>query len=106
MAVPVSATLHAVSVRLPVSRRTRAALLGLAAVLGLALVPILAAPGIPATCTTILDLAAYGEAVDEDDRYACEQHYGQLRSRRGVLGWTWLSWCTWLAHSIPEAGEC
>jgi hypothetical protein len=78
-----------------------------ALLLGLALAPILAAPDVPATCETILDLAARaGEAVGAAEREACEAHYARLRARRGPLGWAWLSWCTRWAQSIPEAGEC
>lgn len=89
------------------SRARRAWLLVAALLLGLLLTPVVAAPSVPATCTKVLELAVLaGESVGAADREACEQHYEQLRARRGVLGWTWLSWCTRMAQSIPEAGEC
>jgi hypothetical protein len=78
-----------------------------ASLIGIGLAPIVAAPGVPATCTRILELAARaGESVGPSEREACEAHYGRLRASRGVLGWTWLSWCTRVAQSIPDAGEC
>ena len=91
----------------PRSRVRRAWLLAAALVIGLLLAPVIAAPSVPATCTKVLELAAWaGESVGAEEREACEQHYEQLRASRGVLGWTWLSWCTRVARSIPEAGEC
>lgn len=96
-----------VSTRDERSRARRAALIVGAAILLIAGAPILAAPKVPATCTKILELAENaGEPVGAAERQACEQHYERLRQRRGVLGWTRLSWCTRLANSIPEAGEC
>ncbi|MFO7567367.1 MAG: hypothetical protein R6X02_32285 [Enhygromyxa sp.] len=78
-----------------------------AALIGIGLASILGAPGVPATCTKILELATRaGEPVGEREREACEAHYGRLRASRGVLGWAWLSWCTRAAKSIPDAGEC
>jgi hypothetical protein len=75
--------------------------------LGLILAPVLAAPGVPATCTKVLELAALaGEPVGEREREACERHYAERRARTGVLRWSWLSWCTRVARSIPEAGQC
>lgn len=89
------------------SRTPRAWLLGAALLLGLLLAPVLAAPSVPATCTKVLELAALaGEPTGAEERDACEQRYQQLRASRGLLGWTWLSWCTRAAQSIPEAGEC
>lgn len=91
-------------------RRARARRIAVAlaiSIVGIALAPIVAAPGVPATCTKILELAALaGEAVGPEAREACEAHYGRLRASRGVLRWSWLSWCTRMAQSIPEAGEC
>jgi hypothetical protein len=85
----------------------RAWLLLAALLLGLLLAPVLAAPSVPATCTKVLALVAVaGESVSDSEREACEQHYQRARASRGVLGWTWLSWCTRFAQSIPEAGEC
>jgi hypothetical protein len=88
-------------------KRARRVWLTLVALLGLLLAPVLGAPGVPATCSKVLELASVaGESVDADEREACEQHYGRLRASRGVLGWAWLSWCTRVARSIPEAGRC
>jgi hypothetical protein len=89
------------------SRARRAALLGGALLVGMALAPLLAAPDVPATCTKVLALVERaGEPVGPSEREACEQHYQRVRESRGVLGWTWISWCTRFANSIPEAGEC
>ncbi|PRP96737.1 hypothetical protein ENSA7_68070 [Enhygromyxa salina] len=76
--------------------------------LGLALGGVVAAaPSVEATCDDVLELASLaGEPVDGDDRQACVRYYEDQRADRGVLGWAWLSWCTWGANSIPEAGEC
>lgn len=72
-----------------------------------AVVPVATAPGVEATCGQVLELTVRaGESVDSAGRLACEQHYQAQRTRRGWLGWTWLSWCTRVAHTIPEAGEC
>jgi hypothetical protein len=69
--------------------------------------PVVAAPSVEATCDTVLELAAIaGESDRGSDRGPCLQYYEDQRARRGVLGWTSLSWCTWAAQSIPEAGEC
>lgn len=89
------------------SRARRAWLLLAALLLGVGLTTMLATPGVPATCTKILELATLaGESVGGDDRKACEAHYRRLREHRGALGWIRLSWCTRLARSIPEAGQC
>ncbi len=88
-------------------RARRAAWLAAALVIGLALAPILAAPGVPATCSKVLDLAERaGEPVGPAQRELCERHYERVRARRGLLAWIYLAWCTRFAHSIPEAGEC
>lgn len=89
------------------TRARRAWLLAAALLIGLLLAPVVAAPGVPATCTKVLELAALaGEPAGAAEREACEQRYEQLRASRGVLGWTWLSWCTRAARSFPEAAEC
>lgn len=85
--------------------RTWVLLAGL--LIGLGLAPIVSAPGVPATCSRVLELAARaGEPSGAAEREACEAHYGRLRSSRGTLGWTYSSWCTRLARTIPEAGAC
>jgi hypothetical protein len=74
---------------------------------GLSLIAVLVTPDVEATCTNVLELAALAdEPVGAEQREACEGHYGRLRASRGLLGWMWLAWCTRLASSIPEAGEC
>ncbi|KIG16455.1 hypothetical protein DB30_04499 [Enhygromyxa salina] len=66
-----------------------------------------AAPSVEATCDHVLELASLaGESVGGSDHAACIHYYADQRAGRGALGWTWLSWCTWAAQSIPEAGEC
>lgn len=89
-------------------RRLRPAWLIAGAVTGLLLAaPVATAPSVDTTCAKLLELAAIaGEPVSSSDSEACEQHYRDQRARRGLLGWTWLSWCTYAAQSIPEAGEC
>ena len=78
-----------------------------ALLIGLAIAPIVAAPGVPRTCAAILDLAGRaGEPNGADEREACEAHYAQLRSNDGVGRWAWRSWCTRWARSIADAGEC
>jgi hypothetical protein len=82
-----------------------AGLAGLVVVLGV--VPILAAPGVPATCSKVLELARLaGEPVEPSDREQCEAYYERQRARRGPLGWARLSWCIRGVRSIPEAGAC
>jgi hypothetical protein len=88
--------------------RSRRAWLIAGAVIGLVLAaPVATAPGVDATCVEVLELATLaGESVGSAALEACVQHYEQQRARRGLLGWTWLSWCTRVAQSIPEAGAC
>jgi hypothetical protein len=87
------------------SRRAWWLLAGLA--LGLGAAPIVAAPGVPATCERIVGLVeGGGELVDGEGRAACEARYAQLRADRGWIGWAWLAWCTRWAGSVDEAGEC
>jgi hypothetical protein len=91
------------------AKRSRARRAGglVALLLAVLIAPVLAAPGVPATCSKVLDLAAVaGESIGDEEREACERHYDRLRASRGVLGWTRLSWCTRVARSIPEAGQC
>lgn len=91
----------------PSSSARRVWVLAVALLLGLLLTPVLAAPGVPATCTKVLELATIAsEPAGAEQREACERRYQELREQRGVLGWTWLSWCTRMAQSFPEAGEC
>lgn len=69
--------------------------------------PIVAAPNVAATCTHVLAIVERaGESVGEPEREACAQRFDAIRRDRGVLGWTWLAWCTRYADSIEEAGRC
>lgn len=73
----------------------------------LALVRIVTAPGVEATCTTLLELAeAAGETTGEADRAICEERYTTLRAQRGAIGWAKLSRCVHRARTIPDAGGC
>jgi hypothetical protein len=68
---------------------------------------IATAPGVEATCTKLLELAALaGERTDESDRAICEERYGHERELRGAIGWAKLSRCVSGARTIPDAGAC
>ncbi|PRP89997.1 hypothetical protein ENSA5_69400 [Enhygromyxa salina] len=87
--------------------RRRGWLIAAAVTVSMLAAPVATAPGVGATCSHVLELGELaGEPIEASDRERCEAHYGQLRARRGLLRWTWLSWCTWAADSIPEAGAC
>lgn len=81
----------------------------MAALLALSLViaRIVAAPGVAATCTTLLELAELaGETTDHADRATCEDRYTQVRAQLGPIGWAKLSRCLHGARTIPDAGGC
>jgi hypothetical protein len=89
------------------TRARRAWWLIAALLLGLGAAPIVAAPGVAATCERVVALVeATGEPVDGEGRAACEVRYAQLRGDRGPIGWAWVAWCTRLARTVDEAGEC
>jgi hypothetical protein len=70
-------------------------------------VRIVAAPGVEATCTSLLELAELaGETTDDADRALCEDRYTDVRERVGVIDWAKLSWCVDRARTIPDAGGC
>lgn len=71
------------------------------------LVAIVTAPGVAATCSTLLELAEIaGEATDDADRATCEDRYTDVRERLGMIDWAKLSWCVDRARTIPDAGGC
>jgi hypothetical protein len=76
-------------------------------VLVVKLARIVAAPGVPATCTKLLELAELaGELPDETDRARCEDRYTHVRAQLGPIDWAKLSRCIHGARTIPDAGSC
>jgi hypothetical protein len=68
---------------------------------------IVAAPGVPATCTKLLELAELaGERTNDADRATCEDRYTHVRAQLGPIGWAKLSRCIQGARTIPDAGGC
>lgn len=75
--------------------------------LAIMLVRIVAAPGVAATCSKLIELAEIaGETLDDADRATCEDRYGAVRARVGAITWAKLSWCVHRARTIPDAGGC
>jgi hypothetical protein len=75
--------------------------------ISLVLARIVAAPGVEATCSKVLELAELaGETTDDADRAACEDRYTHVRAQRGTISWAKLSWCVERARTIPDAGSC
>lgn len=97
----------------PTRQRTRArswliaGAVAAALALAIVVVRIVAAPGVAATCSKLIELAEIaGETLDDADRATCEDRYTTLRARVGMIGWAQLSWCVHRARTIPDAGGC